>query len=376
MPPTVTTFGKGETIFREGSSGQYAYIVKTGQVEISILRDGQKVVLTKVGPNRCFGEMGVILGEPRSATATAYEYTEAYLVNRTVLEQLMQQANPLLRTIIVALIERVKVLTETAVPHAAASNALISFATILELLARSVGSSGRGRGEAMASLPYRQCLETLKAAAATLPPFRIKEILRHMADLNLVKIDGGGDHAVVRFEPARIVADARNLTTKMGDLVADKLHTDVEFIELHELARLVEVEEPLLVRKIAQGELPSDLFLFRRTEVLKLLQDKGSQFFKKRTFKKIEDLEEFCDIEFVDQETMALAFGEVEPYDLALLLKKQDPPVCERALSALSGRMRGIITQTMGSINQVDEMRVAQLEQRIIERIKQIALGI
>jgi len=374
MSATVTTFGKGETIFKEGSSGQYAYIVKVGQVEISILRDGQRIVLTKVGPGKCFGEMAAILGELRSATAIANEHTEAYLISRTVLEQLMQQTNPLLRTIIIALIDRVKRLTETAAPHAAASTVLISFATVLDLLARS-SSGGRARTEsAIASLPYSQCVETL-IAAATLPPFRVKEIFRRMADLNLVKIDGAGEHATVRFEPAKIVANARNLTTHMSSLITDRLHTDVEFIELAELARLVGVEESLIVRKMAQGELSSDLFLFRRTEVMKLLQDNGSQFFKKRTFKKIEDLEEFSDIEFVDQETLGLTFGEVEPYDLALLLKKQDPPIRDRALGVLSERMRGIITQTMNSISQVDEIRVAQLEQRIIERIKQIALG-
>ena len=377
MSPSVTTFGKGETIFREGSSGQYAYIVKTGQVEISVLRNGQRVVLTRVGPGKCFGEMAAILGGVRSATATAYEHTEAYLVNQPVLEQLMQQASPLLRTIVIALIGRVKQLTEAAAPNAAASTVLISFAIVLELLARASSGGGRnGPDFALASLPYCQCLETLTAAASTLPPFRVKEIVRRMADLNLVRIDGTGERAMVRFEPAKIVANARNITTNMREVITDKLHTDVEFIELDELTRLIEVEAPLILRQMAQGTISPDLFLFRRSEVLKLLQEKGSQFFKKRAFKKIEDLDEFCDIEFVDQETMALTFGEIEPYDLALVLKKQESSVRERALGALSERMRGIMTKTMDSISQVDDIRVAQLEQRIIERIKQIALGV
>ncbi|CAK0755987.1 putative Cyclic nucleotide-binding domain-containing protein [Gammaproteobacteria bacterium] len=373
---TIATFGKGEIIFREGHTGQYAYIVKTGQVEISILRNGQKVVLTKVGPGKCFGEMSTILGEPRSATATAHEYTEVYLVNRTVLEQLMQQANPLLRTIIIALIDRVKNLTETAVPYAAASTTFISFATVLELLARSCGG-GHGRTEnAIVSLPYTKCFKTLTSTVATLPPFRVKEILRHMANLNLIKVDGGGERTTVRFDPAKIVADAHNLTNKMNSFITDNLHTDVEFIELDELACIVGVEESLILRKIAQEELAAGLFMFRRTEVMKLLQEKGPQFFKKRSCKKIENLNEFCDIEFVDQETLGLIFGEIEPYDLALLLKKQDQLVSERALGALSERMRKVITDTMNSINNVDDIRVVQLEQRIIERIKQIALGL
>lgn len=375
MSATVTTFGKGETIFREGHSGQYAYIVKSGRVEISIMRDGLKVVLTTVGPGKCFGEMAPLLDEPRSATATAHEHTEAYLVNRVVLEQLMQQANPLLRIIVIEFIDRVKCMTEMAAPHAAASSVLISFATVLELLARSRGG-GRTIENTVTTLPYSQCLATLTAAAATLPPFRVKEILRRMAGLNLIKIDGKGDRAMVRFEPSRIVDDASNLTNTMSNLISDRLFSDVEFIELDELARLVGVEESLIISKIAHGELPNDLFMFRRTEALKLLHEKGTQFFKKPTIKKIEDLTEFYDIEFVDQEILGLCFGEVEPYNLALLLKKQDALVRDRALGSLSERMRKIITDTMNAITDIDEIRVAQLEQRVIERIKQIALGV
>ncbi len=375
MPPVVSIFARGETIFREGDAGQHAYIVKVGLVEISILRGGQKIILTKIEPGKCFGEIAVILGEERSATAIAHEHTELYVVNRTLLDQLMQQANPLLRTILIALIERVKRLTAMTAPQAVASNVLVSFATTLELLARSSGS-GRSQSEvSVTNLPYYQCLETLTAINSSMPPFRVKEIFRRMVDLNLIRIDGVGKLGIVRFEPSKIVAKACEINAKMKGLGNDQLHSDMEFIELAELARLVETEESVIIRKMAQGGFPSDLFLFRRPDVIRLLKDRGRQFFTKRAAKKIEDLGEFCDIEFVNQETLALAFRELDPCNLALVLKKQDKSVRERALDALSPHLRESIIQIMDTISEVDEALGVQLEQHIIERIKQIALG-
>ena len=66
---------KGEVIFHEGNPSDYAYIVQSGSVEIleQALR-GQKL-LGVLGENEIFGEMGLIDGLPRSATARAKQDT-------------------------------------------------------------------------------------------------------------------------------------------------------------------------------------------------------------------------------------------------------------------------------------------------------------
>ena len=61
------TFADGEYIFREGESAAYAYVVKSGTVEITKhSTDGEQVLLI-VAPT--FGEMALIDGNPRSAGA-------------------------------------------------------------------------------------------------------------------------------------------------------------------------------------------------------------------------------------------------------------------------------------------------------------------
>ena len=89
MSLSIKSFAKGEVIFREGGTSRYAYFEMKGKVEISVMRDGRKVVLEKVGTGRCFGEMAPIVGETRSATAVALEYTETYPVDSVTLEQLI-----------------------------------------------------------------------------------------------------------------------------------------------------------------------------------------------------------------------------------------------------------------------------------------------
>ncbi len=62
-----TSFFAGDTIFAEGDAGSLMYAVAAGEVEI---RSGKKV-LEVVDKGGVFGEMSLIDGSPRSATAIA-----------------------------------------------------------------------------------------------------------------------------------------------------------------------------------------------------------------------------------------------------------------------------------------------------------------
>lgn len=57
----------GEVIFAEGSKGDAMYVIRSG--EVAIEKGGR--VLETVAPGGIFGEMALIDGSPRSATARA-----------------------------------------------------------------------------------------------------------------------------------------------------------------------------------------------------------------------------------------------------------------------------------------------------------------
>jgi CRP/FNR family transcriptional regulator, cyclic AMP receptor protein len=67
----INEFGVGEVIFEEGSSGRELFVVLDGQVEIAKISGAGKTVIVTLGKGEFFGEMAVIDGSSRSATAIA-----------------------------------------------------------------------------------------------------------------------------------------------------------------------------------------------------------------------------------------------------------------------------------------------------------------
>jgi CRP/FNR family transcriptional regulator, cyclic AMP receptor protein len=67
----INEYGVGDVIFEEGSTGRELYVVLDGEVEIAKVNGGSKAVIITLGKGEFFGEMAVIDGSSRSATAIA-----------------------------------------------------------------------------------------------------------------------------------------------------------------------------------------------------------------------------------------------------------------------------------------------------------------
>lgn len=68
------TYPKGRLIFRQGDLGQALYLVARGQVRLFRLHlGGQERTVGYVGEGEIFGEMGLLEGKERSASAQAVE---------------------------------------------------------------------------------------------------------------------------------------------------------------------------------------------------------------------------------------------------------------------------------------------------------------
>lgn len=67
----IQKFTDGETIFSEGESSSEMFVVRTGQVEISKNVGGHALRLAVLDRGAFFGEMSLLEGLPRSATARA-----------------------------------------------------------------------------------------------------------------------------------------------------------------------------------------------------------------------------------------------------------------------------------------------------------------
>ena len=86
-------FKKGEVVFHEGNPSGDAYIISLGSIEIlENTASGQKV-LGILGENEIFGELGLIDGLPRLATARAREDSVVYVLTPQTFDNLVQE-NP------------------------------------------------------------------------------------------------------------------------------------------------------------------------------------------------------------------------------------------------------------------------------------------
>lgn len=85
-------YEQGEVIFREGDPGEVLYMVQSGQVRIFINSlDGSETSVILFGrAGDIFGELAVIDGLPRSATAVALDKTTLYTIQRQVFSQHMR----------------------------------------------------------------------------------------------------------------------------------------------------------------------------------------------------------------------------------------------------------------------------------------------
>ena len=67
----INEFDVDDVIFEEGSTGRELFVVLDGQVEISKMNGARKTVIVTLGNPVAAGEMAVIDGSSRSATAIA-----------------------------------------------------------------------------------------------------------------------------------------------------------------------------------------------------------------------------------------------------------------------------------------------------------------
>lgn len=101
-------FTRGQVIFREGDKSQEAYFIVSGLVEITINTSHGVQSLAKIGPGEIFGEMGMIMDRPRSATATAIDNTTVETIAEEEFEQQIIQRRDRLHVYLSTLFERIR----------------------------------------------------------------------------------------------------------------------------------------------------------------------------------------------------------------------------------------------------------------------------
>jgi CRP/FNR family cyclic AMP-dependent transcriptional regulator len=100
------TYQDGHVLLKEGTSGNWLYVVLSGAVEISKMIDGRKYVIDVLRPGEVFGEVGFIGGKKRTATATTIGQTVIGVVDRTSLDAEFNRLSSDFRAILLTMANR------------------------------------------------------------------------------------------------------------------------------------------------------------------------------------------------------------------------------------------------------------------------------
>lgn len=101
------TYGPGEFIFCEYEKGDYVYIIISGKVRIFKTAAGKEFVLAVLGPGSVFGEMAIISGDVRNASAEAIEETELFRLKQDDFQRLYQTHPELIMKLIYEIAKRI-----------------------------------------------------------------------------------------------------------------------------------------------------------------------------------------------------------------------------------------------------------------------------
>ena len=106
-------FRQDEAIFQQGDPGQALYMVESGQVRIYVQDEqGQETSVILCGPGDLFGELALIDGLPRSASAVAMEDTVVLALNHDRFREQMRRYPQMALNLMKALSVRVRYNTQ------------------------------------------------------------------------------------------------------------------------------------------------------------------------------------------------------------------------------------------------------------------------
>ncbi|MDY6787994.1 MAG: cyclic nucleotide-binding domain-containing protein [candidate division WOR-3 bacterium] len=97
----------GELLFKQGDPPDEVYMVKDGKIRIYLDRNGEKKQLAVISEGEFIGEMAIIDGKPRSASAEAIEDCVVLVLNRQSIQKQIEE-DPLMGALISTLVRRLR----------------------------------------------------------------------------------------------------------------------------------------------------------------------------------------------------------------------------------------------------------------------------
>ena len=368
----------GEVLYTEGMPASHLYVVKHGEVDLFLVRDEKRTVIETLGPGQCFGIEPHLAQPTRLQGAAARSYCELYVVDHRLMSGAVHASPELVQGLLHTMSERLTVAHGLIASRVNHQHDLQLYAQLLYLLGLAeLGKTAvQGRHAHNAGVAARPLLQDVYTQARALfghSDRHIRECIGKLLSLHLVRLDheGAGGKQLV-YAPREIVGQVRKCLDGVDSGPEKQAY---EYIGVDEFATLVDVDRQTLLRKLAGGEFADDVFTFRRSEIVRLLNQKGRQHFAERRMKAAAEFSDIGDIEFADKKALFALVAKMDSLDVAKILTTLDPgPVRERLLGGMSRRRRDEVEGDLKDLGTVDPVECQVLCQNFIKDLKKLML--
>jgi CRP-like cAMP-binding protein len=368
----------GDVLYTEGMASSHMYVVKDGVVDIYMVREEKRVVVESLGKGQSFGMTPQLGSGVRTNNAAAQTYCELYVIGNETLDQELAVTPRLTSGIVRTLAERLDVAHELIATRVNYQPDILVYAQLLHLIGmadiggRKADLKGQQGQPALAQPVLTEVFSQARALLGH-SDVHIRDSIGKLLMLHLIRIDDdNGNGKRVLFAPRDIVAQARKIVSTHKD----QGKQDFEYVNVNDFAAMVEVDRSVLLKKLAQSEFAEDVFTFRKSEILRLLNAKGKKFFSDRKIKSAEEFVDVGDLEFADQKSLFDAVSRCDLYDLAKLLSTVDEAgVKDKILASLSRAKRAEVEHDMATMGQSDPVEVLQIGKSLVTAVREKMLA-
>ncbi len=178
-------FEKDQIILLEEEVGSALFMIVSGKVKVSrSSNDGREVILTILSESDFFGEMAILDGLTRSATVTATEPTELFMIQRKEFLDLLKSYPEISISLLQELTKRLRA-ADMKIKALSLKDAEGKVATVILQLADDIGMIKRGIVE-IEKLPLQQDLANMAGTSRE----TISRTLHSFAKKGLIELEG------------------------------------------------------------------------------------------------------------------------------------------------------------------------------------------
>ena len=175
------TVDPGETVFKEGESGDQRFIIQNGKVRVSKKIGGREHILAVLGKGDFFGEMAIVTNAMRAATVKAVTQVELLCFNRDGFVSMINKNPKIALNIIDKLCRRVQN-SNLQIQHLVKRNGRA-------LVALNLYYAFKAEGRDNARLYYDRTIEEI-SLNLELPMDTVKDLIQDFERQQVIKVSG------------------------------------------------------------------------------------------------------------------------------------------------------------------------------------------